>query len=325
MSELVKDVIQIDDALHELVNHGKPEFPVAFYGDGYKYLGSTSYYVHWHSEVEVTIALKGNMEISCNDESILLKEGDAIFINSNVLHCVVHDKYPDSIVQTIVFNPVIIYGYHNSDIETKYVNPILASERTYIYIDSHTSKNDCWGKRVVDSFINAIKFYNNRKDGYELGIKVMLLDAWYTIYRNLPQVEKQNAYSSKVLLAKKAINYIYKNYSQDITLDDISNSCHLSKSELCKLFKKYINKSPVQYLLQHRIAKACFFLAYTDESITDIARRVGIFDPNYFAISFKKIKGKTPSTYRKEAKEGKIKDIDINEREDFDLSFVSAE
>lgn len=293
----------IDESMHELVNHGRPEFPVAFYGDGYKYLGARSFYAHWHNEVEVTLALKGDIAISCNDETVVVHEGDALFINSNVLHCVLHDNYPDSVVSTIVFNPVIIYGYHNSDIERLYVLPIINGDHPYFYIKD-TKVEGNWGKKCIDAFMNAIRFDASKKDGYELGIKIMLLDAWYILYRNVPKSDVVgSSFSSKVLLVKSAINFIRENYMNEITLDDISRNSLLSKSELCKLFKKYVNQSPIQYLLRHRITNACYYLAYTDKSITDIANKVGIPDSNYFAISFKKIMKMSPTEYRKKSQQ----------------------
>lgn len=315
MAGQITDEHQIDENMHELVSHGKVEFPVAFYGDAYKFLGSKSFYAHWHAEVEVTIAVKGDIEVSCNDEIITIKEGDALFINSNILHCLIHDNYPDSICETIVFNPIIIYGYHNSAIETKYVLPIINGNAPYIYI-SHDSDDEVWGKRCVESYMNAIKFFKTKKDGYELGIKIMLCDAWYTMYKNVPRSDiVGSAFSSKVLLVKNAVNFIHNNYPHDITLDDIAHSSLLSKSELCKLFKKYINHSPIQYLLKHRISKACYYLVYTNDSITDISNKVGIYDPNYFAISFKKLMNITPTEYRKNGLKNKEK-IELSEYKD---------
>ncbi|MDD4532128.1 MAG: AraC family transcriptional regulator [Bacilli bacterium] len=313
MNNPITGVHLIDENMHELINHGRPEFPVAFYGDGYKYLGSRSYYAHWHNEIEVTIAIKGDIAISCNDATILVREGDAIVINSNILHCILHDNYPKSIVQTIVFNPVIIYGYHTSDIERLYVLPIINSDRDYYYLKD-TKKEGNWGKKCIDAFLNAIRFNISKKDGYELGIKIMLMDAWYILYRNVPKSNVVgNTFSAKVLLVKNAINYIHKNYMNAITLDDISRNSLLSKSELCKLFKKYVNQSPIQYLLRHRISNACYYLSYSDKPVTDIANKVGISDPNYFAISFKKIMKMSPTQYRRRiaaiADENKVEDF----------------
>lgn len=308
----------IDENMHELINHGRPEFPVAFYGDGYRYLGARSFYAHWHNEVEITLAIKGDIAISCNDETVTVHEGDAIFINSNVLHCVLHDNFPNSIIQTVVFNPVMIYGYHTSDIERMYVLPIINGDHPYYYIPD-TKVEGNWGKRFINAIMNAIRFNTAKKDGYELGIKIMLLDAWYILYRNIPKSDViGTSYSSKVLLVKSAINFIRENYMNQITLDDIARNSLLSKSELCKLFKKYVNQSPIQCLLSHRISNACYYLAYTDKSITDIANKVGIPDPNYFAISFKKLMKMSPSEYRKQSAEI-VKKGDVSEE---DLPFI---
>lgn len=278
--------------------HINSEFPVSFYTDWYKSLGSCSYFAHWQAEIEVILAVKGDIEVACNEEVIKIKEGDALFINSNILNCVLHDDYPDSIIQSIIFNPTMIYGFHSSDIEKLYVLPITNGDHPYIYIKNSTDSND-WGKKCIDALSNAIRFNALRKDGYKLGIQIMLLDSWYILYRNIPKSDViGNTFSPKVLFVKNAISFITENYMKDITLDDISNSSLLSKSELCKLFRKYVNQSPIQYLLRYRILTACFYIANTDSSITDIANTVGIPDPNYFAISFKKIMNMAPTAFR---------------------------
>ena len=297
----------VDESLHELISHGRPEFPVAFYGDGITPLKFKPHYAHWHNEVEITIAVKGSVEISCNDEIITLKEGQAILINSNVLHCILHKNNPDSVVRIVIFNPVLVYGYHNSEIERKYVNPIINSPYTYYLIKG--DEPNSWGHQFVESILKAFRFNVNKRDGYELGVKIMLLDAWYIFYRNVEKGEVINSnYSSKVKLVKSAINYIHENYSKDITLLDIADASNLSKSELCKLFKKYVNQSPIQYLLRKRVSSACYYLAYTDKNITEISKTVGIEDSNYFAIIFKKIMKESPSSYRKRKVEDSFKD-----------------
>lgn len=177
---------QINSADEKFAKHIKPEFPVSFYNDWFKSLGPCSYFAHWQSEIEVILAVKGDIAVFCNDEVIKLHEGDALFINSNILNCVLHDDYPDSVIQTIIFNPVIIYGFHSSEIEKLYVLPVINGDHPYFYIKD-TKEPDNWGKKCIDALTNAIRFNALRKDGFELGIQIMLLDAWYILYRNIPK------------------------------------------------------------------------------------------------------------------------------------------
>ncbi len=291
------------DLENKSITNTNMAFPVAFINDKYRYFGMRNIYADWHSDMEVIIALKGDMGITINDEKIILYQGDAVLVNANILHCVMHDEYPDSEIQTIIFNPVIIYGYHGSDIERLYVLPIINGDHSFYYIKNDSDPTN-WGKRFINAFTNAVKFNESKKDGYELGIKIMITDAWYLLYKNIPKSDVLgNTFSSKILLVKSSIRFIKENYMKEVSLDDIVRNSLLSKSELCKLFKKYVNESPIQYLMKHRIATACNLLSTTNKQITDIAKNVGIGDPNYFAISFRKIMGISPSEYRKKCAE----------------------
>ena len=47
---------------------------------------------------------------------------------------------------------------------------------------------------------------------------------------------------------RKMVQYIYKNFSDRITLDEISNAGGVSRSKCCRVFKQYLQQSPVDFL-----------------------------------------------------------------------------
>ena len=103
----------------------------------------------------------------------------------------------------------------------------------------------------------------------------------------------------KVLYVNKAIEFIRRNFSSNISVSDISKSTNLDRSYLGSIFKDITGVSPQQYLINFRVARACLLMKNDELSIGDIARSVGYKDPMLFSKIFKKLKKISPSQYRK--------------------------
>ncbi len=93
-------------------------------------------------------------------------------------------------------------------------------------------------------------------------------------------------------------NYLAENYARRITLDELSAQFFLNPSYLQKLFKRYTNQSPTDYLICLRIARAKELIRTTQMPLSEIAFSVGIESYSYFIRLFKKHEGMTPKEYQ---------------------------
>lgn len=111
--------------------------------------------------------------------------------------------------------------------------------------------------------------------------------------------EKAQSYvpeNSTIFLIK---DYIRSHYSDEsLSVCDISNQVFLSASYVCTYFKNETGQTINQYLTDFRIKKAKELLADPRYQITDISKKVGYSNGNYFSKSFKKLTGLSPSEYR---------------------------
>jgi AraC-like DNA-binding protein len=98
---------------------------------------------------------------------------------------------------------------------------------------------------------------------------------------------------------RKALEFIKNNYSRHINVQMIAESLSLSRSYLAVLFKERLKIGPRDYLLHFRVERACDLLRNPLLSIGDVARSVGYDDPLAFSKMFKKVKGLSPSQFRK--------------------------
>jgi YesN/AraC family two-component response regulator len=108
--------------------------------------------------------------------------------------------------------------------------------------------------------------------------------------RPLPQPTSQ--------LVKQALSYIYCNYAQAIGRKDIADAVGVSENYLSQIFRQETSISPLDYLNRFRISKAKEYLLKNDDTITQIALRVGYNDPAYFSRVFRKLTGSSPQEFR---------------------------
>lgn len=94
-------------------------------------------------------------------------------------------------------------------------------------------------------------------------------------------------------------NYLDSNYYDDITLDTLSRKFGLSKYHMSREFKRYIGKSPNDYLIDRRIDRAKELLSDSNRTVAEIGSLVGIPSANHFLYLFKSREGLTPSAFRK--------------------------
>ena len=94
------------------------------------------------------------------------------------------------------------------------------------------------------------------------------------------------------------IDYIQKNFSDELTLEAIAEQMNLSKYHLCRSFKKRMGMSPKKFLTYIRMNTAKELMS-KDLNISAIAAEIGYNDISSFIEQFKKHTGMTPSAYRK--------------------------
>jgi two-component system response regulator YesN len=101
-------------------------------------------------------------------------------------------------------------------------------------------------------------------------------------------------------LTKKAIEYIFKNYQRDLSLDTIADHIGVNSSYLSRKFKKDCGKGVIEYLNGIRIEQAKLLMEQGTMKVKEIAMEVGFNNYNYFFKVFKDNLGMTPLEYEKQ-------------------------
>lgn len=99
---------------------------------------------------------------------------------------------------------------------------------------------------------------------------------------------------------REAISFIEQNFQNDISIENIANCCGLNRSYFGKIFHDTVGKSPQEFLMSYRMAKAAELLKLTELSISDIGNAVGYPNQLHFSRAFKNIYGISPRNWRNE-------------------------
>jgi AraC-like DNA-binding protein len=98
---------------------------------------------------------------------------------------------------------------------------------------------------------------------------------------------------------EEAIEFINKNLDKDLSVQNISQSIHVSQSALYKCFHDHFGCTIGEYINTMRIEKSIKLMKNTDLSIEEISRLVGFKSATYYGRIFKNKKGITPLKFRK--------------------------
>lgn len=151
-------------------------------------------------------------------------------------------------------------------------------------------------KRYLDL---AILEDTHRFRGTELILKKLLESIMVHVLRNNELSIKDASVQVKNDEIERIQQYIRQNYSQKITLDDLSNHVGINKYYLIRLFKQKTGLSPIDYLIHVRLAEAEKLLSTSDVTISKISDMVGFHSPSHFSKTFKESNHCTPSAFRK--------------------------
>ena len=91
---------------------------------------------------------------------------------------------------------------------------------------------------------------------------------------------------------------IQKNFMTLRSLEQIAEKCNIDCAYLCRLFKRFDNRSPYQYLMRMKMNLAAQRLRLPNSSVKEIAFELGFSDPFHFSRVFKRIFGIPPGIFK---------------------------
>lgn len=226
--------------------------------------------------------LKGSGIFYVNGKSYKIKENQGFLICPNVITYYEADSEEPWVYTWVGFKGIKAENYLKlANLEQE--NPVFeCKEVTFV-------------QKCFEDMRNATEL----KYGRELRLQGLLI---MFLSELIEEAGKNVIISSnyKEMYIKKSIQFIETNYSSKISISEMAKSVGLNKNYFSTFFRENIGITPQQYIIKYRINKACELMCNQGLTIGDISRSVGYDDTLGFSKIFKKEKGVSPTTYRKQ-------------------------
>jgi AraC-like DNA-binding protein len=251
---------------------------------------------HSHPHYEIYYFHEGKVTYLIGDKIHVLSSGDLIIMHGMTLHCPNVDPNVEYSRTIIHFDP----SYVQSMLQHPYTINVLKPFEELRNHKLHLIDQD---KQQIEDLLQRLQEFYQRGDLISFHrFHVLFLDLLFIIYSycQKPLENKLEFPSSKEHHVQSIIFYIEENYQQDIHLEAMEQSLHLSKYYLAKIFKEVTGSTIFTYLYQRRINQAkVSFLLEKNKTITEISYQVGFKHPAHFTRVFKQLVDCTPEQYRK--------------------------
>lgn len=286
------DIDVMQDA-SEIVHYDNPKIPIYIRHGLLSSYPDMKALCHWHEDIELIHILDGEMYYDINGHKLLLEEGNTLIVNAKQMHYGYSHFKRECSFSCILFHPSLLMTNENTS--TLYLKPIIDNPNIeYFFFSSHTEIENLQKK------IFSLK--EKRQNGFELEIVSILFHFWNLLYqicaeRNFIHLDK--TLPTDLVIQKKMVSYIYQNYRETISLDDIANYGNVSISKCCSLFQKYLQQSPIDFVNSYRLEVSCNLLKNSTENISSIAFACGFNHLSYFSKLFYRKYGCTPRDFRK--------------------------
>lgn len=257
---------------------------------------------HTHDYFQVYYVSRGTLVHFLGDSSSRLSHGDMFIVPPGVTHYIIPDR--DAVFYSLSFMNDFIDN--DASQQNKLASNFLKNMQTE-NIHSIRPRLSIVSDEIIhveNIMEHILEEFTRKPLGYNETIYSYTILLLTYIARNYFENEKTdiaNHFDDKKQFVLHCVEYIKNNFTDNISLEEISKRSAMSKSSFCTIFKKITGYSFNSYLNLCRVKKAAELIK-KDYKITGIYGLCGYNDFSSFYRNFKKIMGVSPYEYKKDEK-----------------------
>lgn len=289
--------LMLDDRQREKLQGYDPGFPYTAIDCRFDGYSGPCVDWHWHATLEINICASGVLKTSTQRGEYIVREGDGVLVNANVLHRnEAYEAAPGVRTQTHMFDRSLVAAAELP--QRRCVAPVV--ECTLLDALPLLREN-AEHRAVLEALDRAFAAAGEEKDGYELEICGLLNRAWQGIYAlALPVIgARQPLPRPETARLKRMLGFIRDHFAEDISPADIAASAGVCERECFRCFKQELGTTPLATLTDFRLRRAAELLRETDRSVSDIAAACGFANSSYFGKVFRSRMNLSPLAYRR--------------------------
>ena len=251
---------------------------------------------HYHPEIEMVFVNGGSGKRQIGSHISYYTDGDLILIGSNLPHCGFTDEHTGNKNETVIQLKPDFLG-------TNFFN--LQETKSILELFDKAKGGIAFGAETIHAVGRRIELMEEQPP-FERLLSLLSI---------LKELESANDY--KILNASgfsmemqvqdndrinMIFNYVKDHFTEEISLEAISEMASMTVPSFCRYFKKITKKTFTRFVNEYRVVHASKLLAEKQISIANISYESGFHNFSHFNKLFKEFTGKSASQYRKELK-----------------------
>lgn len=242
----------------------------------------------WHEILECKLVLSGKVTMMIDTQTVTAGAGEIIIINPYEVHsnlCV--DGQPGE--------------YHLLMLDLDFFSAvgIDAIDLRSLLLDKQIRfRNLIQNPRAAEILRRFAEEYATNDPHSRLAMTGLLLELFAVLLRQETDDSKQTlSFADRVKFYKAvepAVVRLRDRYAEHFSGDELAESCSMNRYHFCRVFKRAMGMTPVQYQNECRLRIADILLKNGSLSISEIAGTVGFGDEAYFSRAYKKSRGVAP-------------------------------
>ena len=253
---------------------------------------------HYHEQLELVLILKSKGTRFVGDSIEKFNEGEIILLGKNLPHMWLNDKEYFEKGSELTAEAIAVHfkedflGPHFFSLpEMKHIRSLFEKAGRGIKFQAKNEEISAEIKKLLAAndvekivkILQVLDLLAREETGTQLSTS-----GFVNSFQDTKNKKLANVYS-----------YIFNNFKNQITLEEMGDIAHMNPSAFSRYFKKMSRKTFSRYLNEIRVGYSCKLLLEEKYSITDICYAAGFNNVSNFNRQFKIITDYSPTEYLK--------------------------
>lgn len=253
--------------------------------------------VHTHNFVELVYMCQGSTHHVINENDVVLKEGELLFISQSAKQEIYPAKETDVAVNFIILPEFFDYGLTMMEAEDNQLRSFVIDCLTGAKEDTGYLHFKVADVLPVQNLVENLIWTIIRKEPNKRSIQQATMGLLFLQLMNqIDRMETAEADRQQKLIMD-VLSYIEEHY-RDGELEELAKQLHYDMRWLSKEIKKRTGLTYTELVQKKRLQQAAYLLMTTNMNVLDIGLAVGYDNTSYFHRIFQKQFGMTPRKYR---------------------------
>ena len=248
---------------------------------------SSGIYKNFHEEIEFKYYFEGESALMIDNQAYAIKAGDVVVVNPYEIHTNVDIGENNGWYYLIIMDLDFLMQGAHAGLDLRH--RLLSKGEKLVNV----IRNDPEIARLIARVCEEV---SEGKENFKFMVHSLVGELVTLLFRRYrdeqKSQEKANFLGKSAEIIAPALAKIFKDYGSPISVEELAELCGLSKYHFCRVFKREMKLTAVEYINNYRLSVAEILLKNEELSTEEVASRCGFNDLSYFYICYKKIKNR---------------------------------